>query len=553
MWGDEMIFINEKLKRNLSDHLFDIVGIGAGLAFTIFFAVFDTVVAIKASGILLLSIILFLVLMAFITNGKTDVIEAAKWTADNGSYNAALKILAKARKKAGDDEFCLKLDYETAVVYCSMEQYQEAVKILRGILENDATEWIWEVYFQLAKALCHTEGHFSNAVLDAYLNCVMYRREFEEYGKGDFKQDIYVCHEISEIYRVKKNNMESSRWFRDEMILREVSCGIGIKNKIKDLLSKAAALANENHAEDALRIYEEAAYLIERNNSEDCDKYAIVQLEMGKLLWKGYEIPRYGLALECFSKSVQIKRKYMSDLSRELSSTFEYVLPDMQDLCRQSMDNIMELYKKFQIKRSSCKVQNEKDAQNLIASRNAVIDKCEEVLALFEEVFPEDSLELAELYHLIGEVYKWFPVDYAGCNMAAVYLEKTAQIWRKYKDSQSIQIKLASLLVDLGGVFVIQKDYETGLAYRLEALKTIKSIKNVDIETIGQIELSVKGTYEKTVQSKSVEYNSFLEKNGLSTVIESAYIQPLGNGWGNYKVKLRGVKEVYNWKMTLGS
>lgn len=107
--------------------------------------------------------------------------------------------------------------------------------------------------------------------------------------------------------------------------------------------------------------------------------------------------------------------------------------------------------------------------------------------------------------------------------------------------------------MDLGGVFGIQKDYETELGYRLEALKTIKSIKNVDIETIGQIELSVKGTYEKTVQSKSVEYNSFLEKNGLSTVIESVYIQPLENGWGNYKVKLRGVKDVYNWKMTLGS
>lgn len=367
------------------------------------------------------------------------------------------------------------------------------------------------------------------------------------------KQDIYLCHEISEIYRVKKNDIESSRWFRDEMILREVSCDIGIKNKIKDLLAKAAALANKNHAEDALRIYEEAAYLIERNISEDCDKYAIVQTEMGKLFWKGYEAPRYDLALECFSKSVQIKRKYMPDLSRELSSTFENVLLDMQDLCRQSMDNIMELYKKFHIKRSSCKVQNENDAQNLIASRNAVIDKCEEVLALFEEVFPEDSLELAELYHLIGEVYKWFPVNHAGCNMAAVYLEKTARIWRKYKGSQSIQIKLASLLVDLGGVFGIQKDYETELVYRLEALKTIKSINNVDIETIGQIELSVKGTYEKTVQSKSVEYNSFLEKNGLSTVIESVYIQPLGNGWGNFKVKLWGAKDVYNWKMTLGS
>lgn len=77
-------------------------------------------------------------------------------------------------------------------------------------------------------------------------------------------------------------------------------------------------------------------------------------------------------------------------------------------------------------------------------------------------------------------------------------------------------------------------------------------MKNIDLEEIGIIELSVKGTYEKTVQSKSVDYNSFLEKNGLASIIESVQMQPLGNGWGNFKVKLQGVKEEYNWKMTLG-
>ena len=136
--------------------------------------------------------------------------------------------------------------------------------------------------------------------------------------------------------------------------------------------------------------------------------------------------------------------------------------------------------------------------------------------------------------------------------LAANYLEKVAKIWRKYKNNQSIQMELARLLVDLGGTFGIQKDYETELSYRLEALKIVKSIKNIDLEEIGIIELSVKGTYEKTVQSKSVDYNSFLEKNGLASIIESVQMQPLGNGWGNFKVKLQGVKEEYNWKMTLG-
>ena len=50
----------------------------------------------------------------------------------------------------------------------------------------------------------------------------------------------------------------------------------------------------------------------------------------------------------------------------------------------------------------------------------------------------------------------------------------------------------------------------------------------------------------------SLSYNSFLEKNGLASIIESVQMQPLGNGWGNFKVKLQGVKEEYNWEMTLG-
>lgn len=548
-----MILFYESWKRNFSNPLFYFVSIGAGLAFTAFFTVFNTITAIKASGIVFLYIILFSLLMAFIMKDKQNVIEVAKRIDDNGNHNLALKVLVKARKRTVDSEYCLKLDLEIGSVYYSMEQYQQAVDILSEILKNDETEWTWKVYFQLAKALSHTKGYFSDEVLDAYLNCVKHRKKFDEYGKGDLKPDIGLCHEISEIYRVKKKYTESNIWFRDEMLLRDAYCDIGIKNKIKDLHKRAADFANKNLTEDALRLYEEAAYLIENHISTDCDKYAMVQLEMGQLLWKGYAVPRYDLALGCFQKSIEIKRKYMSDLPKELSDLFAYVLPDMQELCKKSLDIIRELYREFRKKRDSCSEQDRDDIQSLIDSRNAVIDKCEEILGLFEEVFPEDSLVLAEVYRLIGEAYKWLPLNHDGCVAAAVYLEKVAKIWRKYKNDKLIQKRLASLLVDLGGTFGMQKDYETGLSYRLEALRLIRNVENVDIVDIGLIEVSLKGMYEETAQSKTVDYNSFLENNGLSTVIESVQVQPLGNGWGNVKVTLLGGKGEFTCTMTMGS
>lgn len=544
-----MILLYESWKRNLTNPLFYFVSIGAGLAFTVIFALFSKMTAIKVSVIVFLSIIFFSLLMAFIMKDKQDVIEVAKRVDDKGNHNHALKILLKARKKTDNDEYRLKLDFEIGLVYYSMKQYQEAVDILREILKNDGTEWTWKVYFQLAKALSHTRGYFSDEVLDAYLSCVDYRKRIDEYGKADLKSDICLCYEIGEIYRVKKNYPASNVWFREEMLLREAYCDIGTKNKIKDLFERAAVLANENHTEDALRLYEEAAYLIETHIGINCDKYAMVRLEMGKLFWKGYVEPRYKLALECFQKSIEIKRKYMSDVPKELSDSFARVLPDIQELCRKSIDDIRELYMEFQKKRGSFSNRD----QSLLDSRNAVIDKCEELLVLFEEVFPEDSLELAEIYRFIAEAYKWLPLNNEGCVLGIYYLEKVAEIWKKYKNNKSIQTKLATLLVDLGGIYGMQRDYETELSYRLEALKTIRNVEDADLETIGKIELSVWGTYEKTVQSKTVEYNSFLEHNGLSAVIESVQTQPLGNGWGNIKVKIRGVKEEYNWIMTLGS
>lgn len=548
-----MILFNQSLKKTLSNPWFYFIGIGAGLAFTAIYSTFNYITAAKISIIVLLSIIFFSFLIAFITKDKQDVIEIAKRVDSKGKHKSALKILVKARKKAGNDEYGLKIDYEIALVYCSMKQYQQAVDILEKILQKDATEWIWKVYFQLAKALSHTKGYFSDETLDAYLNCVKYKKKNDEYGKDNLKEDIFLCNKISEIYRVNKNYAVSNMWFRDEMLLRKAYCDLSTKNKIRDLLEKAAVLANNNRTEDALRLYEETAYLIENHISIHCDKYAMVQLEMGKLFWKGYEMPRYDLALECFKKSIKIKRKYMSDLSKELSDTFISTLPDMQELCKKSIEDIWRAYIEFQKKRGSCCKSDTNDFQSLVHSKNAVLNKCDEVLELFEEVFQEDSLELAELYSLIGEVYKWSARNYYDCSSGIFYLEKAAKIYRKYENDKSIQTKLATLLVDLGGIYGIQKDYETAMSYRLEALKIIKNVENADLETIGGIELSLKWAYERTAQSKVVDYNSFLENNSLSTIIESVQIQPLGNGWGNFKVKLRGMKEECNLKMTLGS
>ena len=93
------------------------------------------------------------------------------------------------------------------------------------------------------------------------------------------------------------------------MILREACLDIGTKNKIKDLFEKAAVLAKKNHAEDALRLYEEIAYLVGNHIGESCDKYAIVQLEMGRLFWKGYVTPRYDLAFEFAKKGILVTNR----------------------------------------------------------------------------------------------------------------------------------------------------------------------------------------------------------------------------------------------------
>ena len=244
-----------------------------------------------------------------ITKEKQDVIEVAKHINNKGKHNAALKLLMKARKKAIDNEYRLKIDFEIGLVYYSMEEYKQTVSILKEIQKNDVAEWSWKVYFYLAKALSHTKGFYSNETLETYISCVNHRKKFDEYGKTDFRSDIYLCHEIGEIYSVKKNYAAANAWFRDEMILREACLDIGTKNKIKDLFEKAAVLAKKNHAEDALRLYEEIAYLVGNHIGESCDKYAIVQLEMGRLFWKGYVTPRYDLAFEFAKKGILVTNR----------------------------------------------------------------------------------------------------------------------------------------------------------------------------------------------------------------------------------------------------
>ena len=545
-----MTSIYESLKRVLSTPLFYFIGIGLGLAFTALFCFFSPGKALWVSVIVLLSIILLSLLIAFFLQDKQNVIEIAKYMDEEGKHNWALKILMSARKRVKNKEELLKIDYEIGLVYCSMEQYQQAVNVLNEILKNCDAKWAWKVHFQLAKALSHTKGYFSDETLEAYLNCVEHRKKFDEYGREDLKQDINLCHEIGEIYRVKKNHTASNKWFRDEMVLRDAGCDIGIKNKIRDLSDRAAALANENHAEDALRQYEEIVHLIENHIGIESYRYAVVQAEMGKLFLRGYASPRYDMALECFQKVVEIKRKYMSDMPVELSDSFSHVIPDIQELCKMSLGDIIKSYNEFSMKRGSLNIQHPADFRVLIGLRDVVINKCNAVLPLFEEVYEADSLQMANLYRLIGAAYKWCPANANDCYISAVYLEKTAEIWKKYKDDKLIQTQLAHLLVDLGGTYIMQYDYESALPYRLEALKTISAIKKANIKDVAQVELALMKAYEKTTQSKTVGYESFLENNGLSTVIEHLQVQHLGNGWDKLEVKVKGVEKEYNWTMT---
>lgn len=235
------------------------------------------------------------------------------------------------------------------------------------------------------------------------------------------------------------------------MTLRDARCDIGIKNKISALMAEAAALAGENRAEAAMR---------------------------------------------------------KPDLPAELSDFFSRMLPDLEEACWRGIAGIAGLFQKFMTMRNSADASD----QRLIDARDAVIGKCEALLPMFEEVFSADSTELAEVYRMIGEAYKWCPTSLDDCRSSLIYLEKVRKIWEKYKQNRSIRIKLAHLLVDLGGTYVMQNDYERALPYRLEAFRTIMEMKDSDLETAGQI--------------------------------------PLENGWCNYYVTLRGREETCVWRLT---
>lgn len=45
----------------------------------------------------------------------------------------------------------------------------------------------------------------------------------------------------------------------------------------------------------------------------------------------------YDMALECFQKTVEIKRKYMSDIPEKLFDIFSCAVPYIQELCELSM------------------------------------------------------------------------------------------------------------------------------------------------------------------------------------------------------------------------
>lgn len=541
-----MTLIYESLKKIISNPVFYFISIGLGLVFTAIFSYFNPEKATWISALIFLSVIILSLVVAFVLMAKQDITAVARYMSESGKHKYALKILIKARKTTTDHAYRLKINYEIGSVHFSMEQYQQTVSILMQILEFDDTEWTWKVYLLLAKALCHTKGYYTKEALDAYLTCIEYRKKYDEYGKEDIKLDSDLCHEVSEIYRVKKDYAASNKWFREEMLLRDAGCDIVIKNRINDLSAKAAMIANESHTEDALRLYEELAHLIEINISDECDKYAMVQLQMGSLFMNGYTTPRYDLAVECFQKFVEIKRKYMQDLPEDLSHSFSRILPEMQKLCRKSIDDIVKLFQTFMRARNSTDGQD----PNLVELRDAIIDKCDALLPLFEEVFSADSLELAEVYRLLGESYKWYPTNLGDCSKALLYLEEVEKIWKKYKHDQTIQTELAHLLVDMGGTYIMQRDYERALPYRLEALKVIKQIENPDLERVAKIEVALMKAYAETRQSRTVSYNRYLEEHGLSTVIESVQEQPLGNGWCNVKVKIKGLKEECNWKLT---
>lgn len=149
--------------------------------------------------------------------------------------------------------------------------------------------------------------------------------------------------------------------------------------------------------------------------------------------------------------------------------------------------DIRKSYMDFLSKRNMLNMYNREEFGIIIGMRDALVDKCHAVLPLFEEAYAADSLELAGLYSYIGEAYKWCPSGPGDCRSSAAYLEKTAKIWRKYRDDGLVQTKLARLLADLGGTYIMQKDYEAALPYRIEALKTISSMEAPDMKPFSKI------------------------------------------------------------------
>lgn len=159
------------------------------------------------------------------------------------------------------------------------------------------------------------------------------------------------------------------------MSLRDAACDIGIKNKIKDLFNQAEVLANNNHAEDALRQYEEAVHLIEKYISADCYRYAIVQLKMGNLFCQGYAPPRYEMALDCFQKAIKIKRRYISDMTEKLFRSFSCADSDIKEFCRKSIVDITNAYIKFMKMRNNANMHDQQQLHQLLYLRDAVLQQ----------------------------------------------------------------------------------------------------------------------------------------------------------------------------------
>ena len=427
-----MILVYESWKRIISNPLINVISICLGLAFTTIFSFYNSITAVKFSIILLMFVLFFSLILAIIRKDKQNVLEVAKRLNENDKHKYALRILTKAQKKTADDEIKLRIGCSMGSVYCSMGNYQQAIHVLLEALNICDSKWTWEVYYQLIDAFSHKDGYFADKTLDAYLNCIKYRKKYDIYGKENLKLDIQLSHDIYKIYEVWKDYISSNKWFREEMLLRDAACDIVTKNRIKYLSEQASILENKNQAEDALRQYEQAAYLIKKYISVNCFQYAVVQLQMGRLFYRGYEPPRYKLALECFQNAIKIKRKYISDIPEKLSRSFSDAYSNIKELCMISIDDIYDSFNAFAALSASGKKMSDKQFKQLVHLRNEVLYQCQEILPLMEEIYLAESLELADIYYLIGEAYKWNPLRSEDINIGMAYFEKTAKIWRKH-------------------------------------------------------------------------------------------------------------------------